>query len=397
VPGLIRPIRPSGDRSGRVGDGARAAARLAVPMLLIGWVLAELGAEPFRQAGRVVSPTGVAAALALGLVTTLAQARRWRAVALGHDAAAGLTHWRAVAECYRAAFLNVALPGGWGGDAVRMWRRTRDLQPRRSAGPRQATRDGVGQNGVALSAAVLPILVERSAGSAVLFGAAAAATAGADGRLAPALVAVALVASGFAIVGCRRLAPSARVAVLGWSVVTVAGPLALVAVAGTALGTVTGWREILLVGVILLAASSLPVGLAGFGPRESVAAVTAGMVGLSATQGVSTAVGFGVLVVVSVLPGAAVLVLDRPGGSMGGEVELDADVLAQDEPAGRGPQRVPEPVGAREPQPGNAVTDEQRGAGQEQSVHAGVGDEAGHGGTAALDQDPAQATAGQSV
>jgi hypothetical protein len=70
----------------------------------------------------------------------------------------------------------------------------------------------------------------------------------------------------------------------------------------------------------------LPANVGGFGPREGAAAWAFGAAGLTATQGVATAVVYGALVLVSSLPGAAVLVARRirvpvvalPAGAVGG-------------------------------------------------------------------------------
>ena len=68
-----------------------------------------------------------------------------------------------------------------------------------------------------------------------------------------------------------------------------------------------------LIPLVLLAllAMVLPANVAGFGPREGVAAWAFAAAGLTATQGVATAVVYGALALVSSLPGAAVLVIRR--------------------------------------------------------------------------------------
>jgi hypothetical protein len=55
----------------------------------------------------------------------------------------------------------------------------------------------------------------------------------------------------------------------------------------------------------------LPANIGGFGPREGVAAWAFGAAGLTAAQGVAAATVYGVLVLVSSLPGVAVLVFRR--------------------------------------------------------------------------------------
>jgi hypothetical protein len=60
--------------------------------------------------------------------------------------------------------------------------------------------------------------------------------------------------------------------------------------------------------LLALLAMALPVNIAGWGPREGVAAWAFGAAGLTSAQGVATAVVYGVLVLVASLPGAAVLI-----------------------------------------------------------------------------------------
>jgi hypothetical protein len=63
--------------------------------------------------------------------------------------------------------------------------------------------------------------------------------------------------------------------------------------------------------VLSLLAMGLPVNVGGWGPREGVAALVFGSAGLGAALGLTTAVVYGVLGLVSSLPGAGVLLLRR--------------------------------------------------------------------------------------
>jgi hypothetical protein len=60
-----------------------------------------------------------------------------------------------------------------------------------------------------------------------------------------------------------------------------------------------------------LLAMGLPLNVGGWGPREATTAVSFGIAGLGAATGLATAVAFGVLALVSTLPGLGVLVLRR--------------------------------------------------------------------------------------
>jgi uncharacterized membrane protein YbhN (UPF0104 family) len=57
------------------------------------------------------------------------------------------------------------------------------------------------------------------------------------------------------------------------------------------------------------AAMAIPVGLGGLGPREGVAAVAFAGAGLGAAQGVTTAIAYGALALIAVLPGVIPLAL----------------------------------------------------------------------------------------
>jgi hypothetical protein len=61
--------------------------------------------------------------------------------------------------------------------------------------------------------------------------------------------------------------------------------------------------------LLALLAMSIPLSVAGWGPREGVAAWAFAAAGLGAAAGVSTAVVYGVLVFVATLPGAVVLLV----------------------------------------------------------------------------------------
>lgn len=68
---------------------------------------------------------------------------------------------------------------------------------------------------------------------------------------------------------------------------------------------------VLLVPLTLLSllAMVLPLSIAGWGPREGVAAAAFAAAGLTASQGLAAAVVYGVLTLAATLPGAAVLVV----------------------------------------------------------------------------------------
>ena len=61
--------------------------------------------------------------------------------------------------------------------------------------------------------------------------------------------------------------------------------------------------------LLVLVAMGIPANVAGWGPREGVAAWAFAAAGLGAAQGLATAVVYGVMVFVASLPGAVVLLM----------------------------------------------------------------------------------------
>jgi uncharacterized membrane protein YbhN (UPF0104 family) len=95
------------------------------------------------------------------------------------------------------------------------------------------------------------------------------------------------------------------------SAVVVSGHLATFLVAAYTAGSVAPLSRLVPLTLLALLAMGLPANLGGFGPREGVAAWAFGAAGLTAAEGVATAVVYGALVLASSLPGAAVMVARR--------------------------------------------------------------------------------------
>jgi uncharacterized membrane protein YbhN (UPF0104 family) len=267
------------------------ALRAAVPFALLAGLVAHVGTDPFARSLDVLEPAPVLAALLLGGLTTVSQAMRWRAVAAACGAASGLTRARAVRECYRSALLNAVLPGGVMGDAIRAWRHR---------GPRE--------RGLRTSATA--VVGERTAGTAVLLTTVALVTFPVDRRVAGLFLLGALAAAAVSAPSLRRLPLAGQLAVWGWSVLALAPLVGLFAVATAQLGTVPAPQAAVSLGLVVLAGMAIPIGVGGFGPREAVAALAFGHVGLSADAGVATAAAYGVLAGVSALPGVLVMLVD---------------------------------------------------------------------------------------
>jgi hypothetical protein len=65
----------------------------------------------------------------------------------------------------------------------------------------------------------------------------------------------------------------------------------------------------LVLALVVLLGASIPVNVGGWGPREGVAGWAFAVAGLGAAAGVAASTLFGVLTVVSVLPGAIAMVV----------------------------------------------------------------------------------------
>jgi hypothetical protein len=281
-------------------------------------LLWRLGSGPFLDGVRLVDGRAVAAALGIGALTTVCAAWRWSLVAGGLGLRLPLGD--AVAACYRSVFLNATLPGGVVGDLDRAVRSGRDV-------------GDVGRG-------VRAVVWERTAGQVVQVALAVAVllTLPSPVRSAmPVVAAVAVAVALFAVVLFALLLPRARwagaagAAGAGWartaygdvraavlapgtrgrialaSAVAVAGHVAIFLVAARVAGSTASLARLVPLALLALLAMSVPANVAGFGPREGVAAWTFGAAGLTAAQGVATGISYGVLVLVASLPGAAVL------------------------------------------------------------------------------------------
>ena len=246
----------------------------------------------------------------IGLVTTVACAWRWHLVAreLGVEIAVPA----AVAACYRAQLLNTVLPGGVLGDVHR------GVVHGRSTGETGRALRAVGWERVAgqvvqavvavlvvglLPSAVRPVLPWVLAGLAAVASVALVAVRSARGdgwwsrlaRTARDDVRLALLV--------RRSWPGVVVA----SLVALAGYVATYVVAARAVGVEASVATLLPLVLAVLVAAGLPLNLAGWGPREGMAAWAFAAAGLGAATGVATAVAYGAMVLVANLPGLVVV------------------------------------------------------------------------------------------
>ena len=289
--------------------------KLLVGAAVVLAVVVHLGTAAVLEGVRAVSPGAVVAALGLGLLTTAASAARWCVVARGLGLEIGFGS--AVGDCYRAQFLNSVLPAGVLGDvhrAVDSGRRRGDV----AGGVRAVVLERVAGQVVVVVISVVVLLAVPSPLRGLF---------GELGRAVPSAGAVAVaVAVLLGLAGIPRvrstlagLAVGIRdgllglrtgPAVLGLSLVAMAGHLALLGVAASAVGVHVG-PAVLAPLLVSLLSMGLPLSVGGWGPREATTAAAFGVAGLGVGTGLATAVAFGVLALVSTLPGLGVLVLRR--------------------------------------------------------------------------------------
>lgn len=290
--------------------------RLIGGLGIVGLLLWRLGTTPFVDGLKVIDGGTLLAGVAIGVLTTVASAWRWCLV--GRALGIRLPLRRAVADYYQALFLNAALPGGVLGDVGRavgngrdtgdIGRGVRGVVLERSAG--QITLVTV--SGAVLLADPLSVLPSAPLGTVAAVGAAGVLAAlflrrlgrrSGDTRWGRAWrTATGDVRRG--LLG-RDTAPG----VLLSSVVVLAGHVATFVVAARAAGSAAPVTRLVPLALLALLAMAIPLNVGGWGAREGVTAWAFGAAGLSATQGLTTAVVYGVLAFVAALPGAVVVVV----------------------------------------------------------------------------------------
>jgi uncharacterized membrane protein YbhN (UPF0104 family) len=279
-------------------------------------LLWRLGTGPFLDGLRLIDGWALGTALGIGVLTTVCCAWRWSLVAAGLGVRLPLG--TAVAHCYRSIFLNSTLPGGVLGDVHRAVRHGRDAGDV-SRGIRAVVWERTAGLVVTVAIAMVVLLAFPSPVRSYLPAAIALTAAGALGAV---LVARALPRGGASrwARGLRTAEADIRSGLLArrnWLGVIVAtagvlgGHLATFLVAARTAGATAPLSRLVPLTLLALLAMVVPANVAGFGPREGVAAWAFAAAGLTATQGVATAVVYGALVLAASLPGAAVLVLRR--------------------------------------------------------------------------------------
>jgi glycosyltransferase 2 family protein len=289
-----------------------AWTRLAVPVAILAILVWRLGARAFLEPLQRIDAWSLAAAAGIAVVTTVCSAWRWRLVSrgLGSEIALGA----AVGAYYRSQFLNTVLPGGVLGDVNRAVRHGRDVGDVGHGLRSVAWERSAGQV-VQIVLTVVLLLVLPSPVRSLMPKVAAAVAVGSVcavlmgrilGRRGPSPLARFV----------RALASDVRDGLLerrAWpgvvlaSTVTWVGHTATFLLAARVAGVTVSPVRMLPLALVVLLAMAVPLSVAGWGPREGVAAWVFAVAGLGAAQGVATTVVYGVMAVVATLPGAVLL------------------------------------------------------------------------------------------
>ncbi|WP_127476612.1 lysylphosphatidylglycerol synthase domain-containing protein [Microbacterium sulfonylureivorans] len=281
--------------------------RAAVGAGILVSIVAAAGAEPFVRGFMSVSPPAVAAAMLLAAAATVAASWRWRILAgrLGLRLGWG----ESVAAYYRSQFLNSVLPGGVVGDVDRAVAHGRSVDQ--------------------VAHAARAVAVERASGQAVQFVLAIALVVSIGISAYAPVMALLLVSFAVVVVTVAISAASPRVRVVlvreasilrtafgsvgtvlgvaAASAVVVTAHIATFLVACAAVGVAASPEQVTVAAIVPVLASSIPLSIGGWGPREGAAAWAFGAVGLGAAAGITAATAYGVLAMIAVAPGAVVV------------------------------------------------------------------------------------------
>ncbi|WP_348650547.1 lysylphosphatidylglycerol synthase transmembrane domain-containing protein [Catellatospora sp. KI3] len=296
-------------------------ARVLGGVLLLGLLLWQVGTGPFLDGVRRISPATLLAALCLGAVATVGCAWRWCLVAAGLGVRLPLRH--AVAAYYRSLLLNSVLPGGVVGDVHR------------------AVRHGLHISDLRL--AVRAVVLERALGLAVQVAASTLLllVLPSPVRARMPLLVAAVLGAGLALAVASRLllrgrggrgarwARAARnvgteirtalrdrrvrLGIAASSALIVPAHLLTFLLAARTAGATAPLLLLVPLTQLALLAMALPLNVAGWGPREGVAAWAFAAAGLTAAQGVATATTYGILGLAAALPGTLTLLRVRKG------------------------------------------------------------------------------------
>ncbi|MCK0714007.1 lysylphosphatidylglycerol synthase transmembrane domain-containing protein [Chromohalobacter sarecensis] len=293
--------------------------RLGVSLALIGGLAWQLDTRALRDAFVAPAPSWLLLALALSVPQVVLSAWRWRLTA--RRMGLTLTLRRAVAEYYMATFLNQVLPGGVIGDASRAWRHARSSSDRPRAWRAVIIERLSGQLMLAVIA-IAGLMASSDLRDSVLGG--LVRLGNAPGALTIGIIML----GGLGIWGYRRPPTwlrdtlgdlgAALVASRMWfwqclsSLGVVASYIAIYAIAARAVGADIHLATLLPLIPPVLMVMAIPLSVAGWGLRESAAALVWMGAGLDPAQGVAISLVYGIVVLISSLPGAWLLCRRHP-------------------------------------------------------------------------------------
>ena len=289
--------------SGQTWARLRLAGGVAILLVLV-W---RLGSGAFLHGVRTVDTTALVLGVLIAVPTTVCCAWRWRLVARALDV--GVTLPAATGAYYRSQFLNTVLPGGVLGDVHRGLRHGREVSDTARSLRSVAWERGIGQVVQLAVAAVLLLLLPSPARA----------------HVPEVLVALAVIGLLVAFLARRHagvlgadlrvlLAPHTWPALLAVSALALVGHVLTFLVAARAAGAEATTVELVPLALVVLLAMAIPANVAGWGPREGVAAWAFAAAGLGAQLGLTIAVVYGVMVLVAGLPGLVVLVFEGARG-----------------------------------------------------------------------------------
>ena len=303
--------------------------RAVVTLILLGVVLMAVDRQAIWELWQQALPGLLLAALALSVVQVVLSAWRWRYTAgrLGIH----LSMKRAVAEYYLATLINQILPGGVLGDASRALRHGTGRSAR--IGDSQPT------SPVPMHKAVHAVMIERLSGQMALFPVVVVSLlftpAGmtlwryADSPLATlqaaawglgALLLVAVILGLLFWRAAMRLGRDVFQALIRWpaplwqqgsSLLVVFTYIGIYFLAARALQIDTATLVLLPLIPLVLLSMLVPFTVSGWGIREGAAAALWAMMGLPPAEGVAISVTYGLLILVSSLPGLATPLISR--------------------------------------------------------------------------------------
>lgn len=256
-----------------------------------------------------LDPFYVAAALIITIPQVGLSAWRWHftATRLGLN----LPFSRAFSEYYLATFLNQVLPGGMLGDAARAWRHGRSVTAGIGAAARAVILERTSGQIALFSIVLTAAIFERDAfleliravgpwGGGLLLAVPAAVVVARRSRWSRHL--------GTFLADCRRVFTGRSGAIqLVSSLCVVATYLTVYGLAARAVGVDLSVATLMTVVPIILFSMVLPVSISGWGVREAMAVAFAANAGLTPDMAMAVSVAYGLIVLVSSLPGLVFL------------------------------------------------------------------------------------------